>query len=225
MTVITISRQFGSGGDEIAQRVCEILGFRQFDKRLIEKAAAESGISEQEIIDYSEENHKVRSFLDRLFDRTPAVGQLHYWKEDTQGVRSVEVKPMTEDVALSLVQNAIHSAVNQGNLVILGRGGQVLLQDTPSVLHVRVIAPMEDRIQRLKWKLKIRHEIYEADIGVRRNAQDVIEERDAASADYIKRFYQRDWDDPTLYHVTINTGKLTIEQAARLIAKLAEEIA
>ena len=67
MTVITISRQYGSGGDEVALRVCEMLEYRYFDKMLMRQVASEVGFSAGEIVDFSEDNYKVRSFLDRLF--------------------------------------------------------------------------------------------------------------------------------------------------------------
>ena len=66
MAVITISRQAGSSGnEEIATRVAELLGYRYFDKRLMAKVAAEVGLSENEVVDFSEENYKVVSFLVR----------------------------------------------------------------------------------------------------------------------------------------------------------------
>jgi cytidylate kinase len=61
------------------------------------------------------------------------------------------------------------------------------------------------------------------DTELRRAAQDRIVERDAASADYLKRFYKVAWEDPLLYHLVINTGKVSLEQAAQIIVMLAKE--
>ncbi len=224
MAVITISRQYGSGGDEIASRVCELLGYQHFDKRLIARATMEVGLSEQEIVDYSEENHKVRSFLDRLFGRQSVVASTRVWKEDASGARSAEEIRLNEDAALALVQKAVRSAYRAGDLVIVGRAGQVILKDNPGVLHVRVEAPLEDRIQRVKEQIKAARKLYHADIELRRDAQDLIIERDAASIDYLNRFYHVDWDDALLYHIIINTGKLSIDQAAEVIVQLVKQI-
>jgi CMP/dCMP kinase len=224
MAVITISRQYGSGGDEIAARVCEILSYQHFDKRLIARASMDVGLSEQEIVDYSEENHKVRSFLDRLMGRQAVVAQTRIWREDATGVRSAEDIKLSEEAALTLVQKAVRSAYRAGNVVIIGRGGQVILKDGPDVLHVRIEAPLENRIQRVKEQVKATHKLYPADIELRRAAQDLIIERDAASADYLSRFYHVDWEEPLLYHLVINTGKVSIEQSALLIAQLAREM-
>lgn len=91
------------------------------------------------------------------------------------------------------------------------------------MLHIRVEAPMEQRIQRVKEKLRATRKLYNADIELRRDAQDIIVERDAASVDYLKRFYHADWDDPLLYHLVINTGRVSIEQAAEIIAHMVTE--
>ena len=69
MAIITISRQVGSGSEEIASQVAKLLGYRQFDKRLMIQAAAEMGLSESEVVDFSEENYKTAGFLDRLLGR------------------------------------------------------------------------------------------------------------------------------------------------------------
>lgn len=224
MAVITISRQFGSGGDEIADRICELLGYHHFDKSLIEQAAAEAGLSESEAIDYSEDNHHVKTFLDRLLGRATDSFQMMAIMEGNPGVVITDKTPISEDAVMALVQQAIHSAYKAGNIVIVGRGGQVTLKDSPGVLHVRIEAPLEDRIQRVKSVLKEERGDYKADIEIRRTAQDQINNRDLASADYIKRFYAEDWSDPLLYHVVLNTGKLTIEQAAEVVVDLVHRI-
>ena len=221
MSVITISRQFGSYGDEIAKKVCDTLAYRYFDKTLMLQAAAAAGLSQDEIVDYSEENYKVRNFLDRLLGGVQTVAQVSVWKEDPQGNRFQEIQNLTEDSALQLVQKAVQFAHENGNVVIVGRGGQGLLQDQPDVLHVRIEAPLEERLERVRehWPKD------EPRLDVRRSAQDLIQEKDTASAGYIQQYYNVRWDDFKLYHVVINTGKVTIEQAADLIVRMAEQIA
>jgi cytidylate kinase len=222
MTVITISRQYGSGGDQIADRLCKILGYQQFDKQLVIQAAVEAGISETEIYDYSEENHRVRSFLDRLFSRTAVMGAGPIWGEVGDVYVPQEIQ-LSEDMMQSLVQKAIRSAHQKGNMIILGRGSQVVLQNEPDTLHVRLEAPLENRIQTVKEWLKAEKQTFQADVEIRREAQDLIVERDAASRDYIKRFFQADWANPILYHVVLNTGKLSLERATELIVDLVTE--
>ena len=221
MAVITISRQFGSGGDEIANLLCQQSGCRLFDKFLLARAAAETGFSKEEIVDYSEDDHKVQTFLSRLFGSSRAIAQRSVWREDVSGVRVAEHVELTEDAVISLVRKAVEYAGRVGNTVIIGRGGQVILKDHPGALHVRIEAPLEDRILRVRNNPSLVDQQFATPVEARRFAQNLIETRDAASADYLKRFYGVDWSDPMLYHLVINTGKLTIEQAARLIDETA----
>jgi cytidylate kinase len=220
MAAITISRQFGSGGDEIADHICQSLGYRHFDKRLIVRAAAEAGFSEQEGLDFSEENYKVKNFIERLSARSRPVARVRVWKESTTGVRVAEEMQLSEEHALILVQKAVDAAYQNGNVVMIGRGGQILLKGRPDVLHVRIEAPMEDRIQRVKLQLKLEKKMALDTLDTRRAAQDLIAGRDAASADYLKRFYGVDWSDPLHYHLVINSGKLSLVLAAQVVIDL-----
>jgi cytidylate kinase len=220
MAVITISRQYGSGGDEIAQKVCQALDYHLFDKKLVFRAAVDAGLSAQDILDYSEDNHHVQSFIDRLFRRTPPLVTSRYWKEDIHGMRVQEAIDLTEEQVIVLVQKAVLAAHDAGSMVIIGRAGQILLKDLPDVLHLRFEAPLEDRIQRVKLWLKQEKGMTFESIDTRRAAQDLINERDTASADYLHRHYGINWADPLLYHLVINTGKIQPEQAVRCIVDL-----
>jgi len=220
MTVITISRQFGSGGDEIATQVCEALGYPHFDKTLIDRAAAEAGISEAEVYDYSEDSHKVRTFMDRLFNRAVVMNVGRTW-DDPAGIYYPETLPLSEDVMLTLVQKAIRGSYKTGDIVIVGRGSQVVLRGVLGVLHTRIVAPLEDRVQRVKEQLRKKEQKFQADLEIRRKAQDIIVERDAASADYIKTHYNVNWDDAQLYHVVLNTGLIPLEKCTQMIVDLA----
>jgi cytidylate kinase len=229
MAVITISRQIGSGGDEIVNRLCQVLGYQQFDKRLIIQAAAESGLSEQEASairfdDFTDENHKVTTFLDRLFNRNVVVFQGRVWKDPTLGGDAYEDVRLSEEAVVALVEHAIRSAYTLGNFVIVGRAGQVILKDKPDAIHIRIDAPMEDRIQRVKAQFRQERQAYDATVDIRREAQDWINQRDAASTDYLRRFYDARWDDPLLYHLVINTGKVSIDQAVGIITRLVQEL-
>lgn len=224
MAVITISRQTGSGGEEIAERLCQVLGYQLFDKRLIVKAAAESGLTEHAAIDYPEESYQVRGFLDRLFNRGNIVQVTKVWRENPYGERSLEEVTLSEEAVVALVEHAIRSGCQHGNMIIIGRGGQVVLRDRPGVLHFRIEAPLEQRIQTVKDEFRHARQEFHADIELRREAQDWIERRDEISADYLRRFYEADINDALLYHLMINTGRISIEQAADLIARMALEL-
>jgi cytidylate kinase len=225
MTVITISRQFGSGGDEIADRLCKALNYHHFDKLTIIKAAAESGLSDQEFVDFSEDNYKVQNFFERLLNRPSPLGKARVWREDAEGIRVMEEMTLTEEHALTLVQKAVLSAYHSGNYIIVGRGGQAILRDYRDVLHLRIEAPWEERLQFVREQLKSEKKDPASRIDWRREAQDLMTARDAASADYLQRFYHVDWNDPMLYHLVLNTGRMSIDLAVSLIGEMLKCVA
>ncbi len=158
MAIITISRQYGSGGNEIAAWVSEKLGYPLFDKSLIDKAAAQAGLSQKEIRDFSEDNYKITSFLDRLFNRMAVSAYVRTWEYPELLETPVE-EPLDETTMLTLVQKAVRSACESGNMIIVGRGSQAILKDESNVIHVRIVAPLEDRIQRVKEEIKLTREL------------------------------------------------------------------
>ncbi|MBI4928488.1 MAG: cytidylate kinase-like family protein [Anaerolineae bacterium] len=220
MTVITISRQYGSGGDEIAERVASILGFRLFSKLLIQRAAQESGLAGEEAVDYSEDTYRVKNFIERITHWPVPIATISVPKMMPDGEVGSESHILHDDLAINLVEKAVRAAYAAGGMVIVGRGGQVILRDQPDVLHVRIEAPMEDRVQRIKEQIKRERGEFQADIILRRKAQDLIVTRDYTSADYLRQYYSINWDDPSLYHMILNTGKLNVDQAAAVVVEL-----
>ena len=217
MAIITISREFGSGGDEIAARLCSELGYHSFGKLQIIQAAGETTLAKSNVIDYSEDNHEVQTFLNRLFGRTASPVQKIAWSENPSIATRPEQADVHDTAVLGLSKRAIQAAVRAGNMVIIGRGGQVILKDTPGVLHVRIEAPVEARFERFKMQLRNEPGATKSEKNLARSASDLVANRDSASADYIRRYFDIDWHDPRLYHIVLNLGKLTLEQAVQII--------
>lgn len=224
MAVITISREYGSGGDEVASQLCELLGYHSFGQAEINLAAEQTNFPKLHAVDYTEDNHEVQNFLDRLLGQTASPVQKIAWAEDPSIATRPERADVREEAVLCLVKQAIQAAVYAGNIVIVGRGGQVLLQDTPGVFHVRIEAPFEERLKRVMEQVRKEPGNTRSDRELQLAAGDIIVNRDIASADYIKRYYHVDWADPHLYHMVFNLGKLSIEQAVRMIAAVVQSV-
>ncbi len=206
MAVITISRQYGSGGDEIAQRLCEVLGYQYFDKQLMLQVAGEVGLSEHELVDFSEENYKVRGFFNRLFaPRT--VAQVESWTTGPTGQQELTVSALNEVTCINMIQSTIRAAYKHGNVIIVGRGGQAILRDMAGVLHVRIEATLGARVMRVQAQKGI--SISEAE-ALTRNS-------DQTAAAYLKNFYGIEWDDPLNYHLVLNSGKWGIDASVQII--------
>jgi cytidylate kinase len=216
MAVITLSRQVGSGGDEIAVRIRDLLGYRYFDKQLMVEAATEAGLCQEEIVDFSEERYKVQDFLSRLFRSGPRpVKEVLTRSPLHHTIDTLNTRELDETQCAALVQHTILQAYETGNIVIVGRGGQAILRDKPGVLHVRVIAPLDQRIQRLRAQ---------GMVGIA-DIKACIAQKDHATAEYLKRFFSIEWNDPALYHLVLNTGLVDLDAAARIIVAAVEQLA
>jgi cytidylate kinase len=224
MAVITISREFGSGGDQVAARLCEVLGYQSFGKVQIARAVEETSMSKWNAVDYSEDNHEIQGFLDRLFRRTATPVQTIAWNTDPSIATRPERADVHEEAVISVVKRAIRAALRADNMLIVGRGGQVLLKDAPGVLHVRIEAPLEARVQRVAEQLQSAQKLERSNADWLRAANELIAARDAASADYIRRFYDVNWADPRLYHMLLNLGRLSVETAAQVIVTALKDL-
>lgn len=211
MAVITISREYGSRGNEIARLICARLEYRYFDKELMAQLGAQMGLSPDEITDLPEDKHHVRRLFERLFATAslPTIsGEITGWGFAARA----EAEEQAERMSAQTVESLIRAAHEQEKVVVVGRAGQIVLRGMPNVLHVRVIAPIQQRIQRMQ-----QIEGVNADA-----ARDLVHRRDRAAGDYVKSFYNVDWTDPLLYDLIINTSKMTDQVAVELIIKALE---
>ena len=187
MSIITISRQLGSLGTEIAQEVAIKLNYEHVDKEKIGEIVANFGFGMLELEKFDE---KKPPFWDSFsFQRTNF---------------------------LHAIQAAIYDFARKGQVVIVGRGGQVLLRNLPGTLHVRIFAPFDLRVKRLVWS-KRADEKY---------AVRMLRQIDHDSEGYIQSFFHFDWNDASLYDLLINTEKLSQTTAVQLIidSVLSQEI-
>ncbi|MCS7260660.1 MAG: cytidylate kinase-like family protein [Anaerolineae bacterium] len=185
MSAITVSRQVGSRGDELAALVAQRLGWRLVGRELINQAAREAGVPEVALAEMDE-------------------------------LRLLDIRPSTRDWrAYQLqVERIIRNLADEGRVVIVGRGSQIVLRERPGVLHVRVVAPLA---QCLEWLQQERGLSREAAIAY-------LATSSRTRARYIRRSYHVDVNDPALYHLVVNTGLLALEQAANVIIQALREI-
>jgi cytidylate kinase len=185
MPVITLSRELGSRGDEIARAVAERLGLRLVGRELINRAARQAGVPEVALAEIDE------------------LGLLG-------------VKPSSE--ALRLYREAVEALVREmagaGDLLLVGRGGQVVLREWPGALHVRVMAPRQHRAVLVQAQGGVSAQIAAARIAA----------CDRARAGYLRRHYGARWDDPALYDLVINTARLSVAAAVELICLAAGRV-
>lgn len=206
MAVVTVSRQCGSGGREIARAVADILGATYVDRHLISEAARRIGVAENLV---AVRDERVEGITEKLID---AVALAFTGPRSTSESRQPGVAGGLTDVeTVAATRRVVREVATAGNAVLLGRGSQMILRDNPRALHVHIIAPLPQRIQTIARREGIPAE------GARRLIARVEEER----ANYLRTHYQVDWANPQIYHVVLNTGLLTHALAAHAIVLLA----
>lgn len=217
MAVITISREYGSGGGEIGRHIAKILGYDCVDKELITEVAKRANVSESEVEKLDEKGEDpIIYFLKELFGEDEPQTVFQYPNEHKDDKESKEIQKkeresniFNRDQQLRLFQSVIESVWERDNAVIIGRKANVILADKPNTLRARVIAPLDKRLKR----------IMQIEQLSRDDALRLINETDEHRERYAKQYYDVDWDDPELYDIVINTAKLTEEAAAYLITE------
>jgi cytidylate kinase len=201
MATITISRQFGSHGDTVAQLLCDRLGYRYFDKNLMMGLAAQTGLDTEMVVDLPDDQRRARTLVERLFGNYAAP------QVDPEAWAASAAAERQEQLMVERIKYLIRAAYDEGNVVIIGRGGQAALAGLSNVLHVRLIAPKELRIQRHAERAGLTIEA----------AREIVRKRDEASYDFVKRHFKIDRREPPNYDLIINTAKMTPAAAADLI--------
>lgn len=209
MAVITLSRQWESGGDEVARLLCERLGYQKFDKVAMAQVGQEMGLAVGAIQSAVDFKPASKSLLERWFGNyeDPMTGDPNAL---TFGMRNDAL----QDLTIANLVEIINAGYKKGNVVIVGRGGMAALQDKPDVLHVRIDAPVALRVKRLM----------EEESLVQEDAEKKIRERDLSDVGWIKRYFGLDSHDPTLFDLIISTAKFTPQDAADLIIAALEKL-
>ena len=205
MRAITLSREYGSGGGEIASRLAKRLGWRLIDHAIVERTALELGTSTQEAEAHDESTEGIVSrVLNTMLYLYPAS--------------MVSAPPeafLSDEEYRSAVNRIVRVAAARGHVVIVGRASQVILADLRDVLHVRVIAPFEKRVVYVMQREGVDHH----------TAASRINRKDHERASYLEREYHRHPDDAHLYDLVLNTSLLDLESAVDIICFTLHEIA
>ena len=206
---ITVSRQIGTDGDTVARQVADHLGFRYFDKELIEEEAGRLGLNVHEAVacDITEDDYRAVSFLESQFSNR----DLFCLVEPTPFGSVQHSRIANEKSCIAIESEIIINLGIQGRIVIVGRGGQGLLQDHPNTLHVKLYAPRSFRLNR----------ILEDEDATLQEAERLLWDRDRATAQYLQRFHSVDWNDDRYYGLVLDMSRSSIDAAASLIADYA----
>jgi cytidylate kinase len=205
MPVITVSRQYASGGSNIARLVAERLGWTLVDNEFVGRVARQAGLSRQEV---EEREERVPGLAERLA-RALAISSPEVFVATGE---PPEPQFGSEADLVRATEAVINQAVQQDErLIMVGRGAQAHLAQHEDSLHVYVVAPREQRIRAAADRLGMSVE----------EAGDCVDKTDEGRRRYVKANYHRQWEDATNYHLVLNTAVFSYEQCADLIVEAA----
>ena len=204
MPIVTISRQYGSGGSEVAERVARALGWHLYDNAVVDEVAVRLGISPAEV---SAREERMPSLAERLAsaislsapEMMPTVGDV--------------ALPPSEERIVEVTGRVMEEAVQAGPAVIVGRGAQCLLATRSDAIHVFCYAPLDALAAYAVTNLGVKPD----------EARKTVVEMNARSEEYVKRHWKRDWRAVANYHLCVNTAWLGLDGAAELITQVARE--
>ena len=183
--IVTIEREYGCGGGEIAAQLAHQLGWKLWDQLLTEEIARLANCSKAAVEGREERRDPLYYRLFKSFLRGSYEGSLNAHKLNL--VDSESIMKMTRRVVLR--------AAETGNCVVVGRGSQHFLRDRNDTLRVFLYAPTEDKVQRLLVRGKTENEAHE-----------LVDTVDRERAVFIAKYFGVDWPNLPLYHTMINTS-------------------
>jgi cytidylate kinase len=207
--IITVSREVGSGGNEIARRVAEILEAPLVDQEAVDRVTGLAGVTEATLNDEQKTRAAVEQIVPRLLEYPRPA-------EFEQPVRGAPILPPFDSAPFrKFVQTMLLRIAESGRTaVILGYASQVTLRGHRDAFQVFVCAPPSIRVRYLA----------RLDEFSRDNAMQVIQKSDQERLNLFKRYYNVDWRDPELYHLIINTEEIPPARAATIIAEAAQRV-
>src|ERR1700733_7638419 len=182
--IITIEREYGSGGGETAQLLAKQLGWKLWDQLLTEEIARLADCPKSVVEGREERPDPLYYRLFKSFLRGSYEGSLNAHK----------LKLVDSECILKFTQQVVQDAAKTGNSVIVGRGSQQFLKNRQDTLRVFLYAPREDKVRRLLARGKSEKE-----------AEQLVDTVDRERVDFIRKYFGVEWPDHPIYHAMINT--------------------
>ncbi len=197
--LITITRQYASGGSQVAEAAARGLGWTVIDNEFVDEVARRAGLPPAEV---AQREERAPGLLERLA-RTLAGGSPELFITES----AVSDAERDERTIVRISERIIHEAATIGRVVLVGRGAQAILAERPDALHVYLVASKP-------WRVRLAVEKLGVDAA---KAEKELEETDRRRDQYTKTYYNRTRQDPTNYDLVVNAERLGFEGAAALV--------
>jgi len=204
MSVVTISRLYGSGGSEVAELVAKELGWSLLDNAVVDAVAARLGVSRDEVAARQE---RVPSLAERLAEA------LSLGSQDWLAPLTSQKRAPTDEQVIEVTHRIVEEAIARGPLVLVGRGAQEMLAERADALHVFCYAPRGALIARSMQRDKLDEPA----------AAKLVDDTNNHREQWIRKHWNRQWREHSQYHLSVNTDWLGIAGAADLIVFAAKK--
>jgi cytidylate kinase len=200
MAVITISRQFGAGGITLGKMVAEKFGYSFADTEVISKVAEMANVS----------THFVETVEKEAGGRFSKIISKMVSKPLVERILKDERGYIDEEIYLDYLVLIIAQIADEGDVVIMGRGSQYILNDHPDAYHLLLIDNFDNRV---KFMMK------NYDLS-QKQATQVVKAEDKRRLNLYHKLGKSDYDDPRLYHLVLNMGRIDLPEALQLVKAL-----
>jgi cytidylate kinase len=185
INIITIEREYGCGGGEIAQLLANRLGWKLWDQRLTEEIARLANCPKAIVQEREERKDPLYYRLFKSFLRGSYEGSIN----------APKLNLVDSETILRITKRVVEHAAENGNCVIVGRGSQQFLKTRPDTLRVFLYAPREAKVRRIQGRGKSEKE-----------AEELVDSVDRERADFIQKYFNVEWPDRAIYHTMMNTA-------------------
>jgi cytidylate kinase len=200
VNIITIEREYGCGGGDIAKLVANHLGWTLWDQKLTEEIARLAHCPKAVVEAREEKNDPLYYRLFKSFMRGSYEG----------AINAPKLNLVDSETILKISRRVVDHAAEKGHCVIVGRGSQQFLKDRSDTLRIFLYAPREDKVRRLLDRGKNEKE-----------AEELVDTVDRERADFIHKYFNSEWPDRPIYHSMLNTA-IGDECAAHMILSLVQ---
>ena len=233
MPVITINGNIGCGAVTIGQMVADQMHLDFVDRLVLTQASRLLGTPVGALIDKEQRVDRFRDRLGRMIQTmlersavSGVSGEPYFGRGietlppetymELAGETTATAQKVDDKAFLDATTTVVKNLQRKGDVVIIGRGANIILADTPGVIHVGLLAPLDVRVEYM-----ISREHFDPN-----EAQGYVEELDRARVAFFRKFFEKaDPDDPSIYHMMLNMGRMESKTAAEVIVHTARDLA
>ncbi len=197
MAVVTISRQFGAGGKTLGKMVADKLDYSFADNEIIQRVATEANVSPEWVTAFEKE---AGTWVNKIVSGMVSQKMLNRVLKDERGY-------LDEKIYLDYLVLIIAQMADEGDVVILGRGSQYILDDHPDATHVLLVNDVDHRVDFIKERYDV----------TEKKARQWVSSEDQRRINLYRRLSKADYDSPSLYHMVLNMARVGMDEACDIV--------